>query len=205
MNALPIATAGRTAKRKSDRSRFRIARRKECSHHITAMKSQPVLRDATAADLPAINEIYNHYVLTSTCTYQITPESGAGREAWFGGRGPEHPVIVAEVDGAVAAWGSLSAFHKREAFAGTVENSVYVSHRHQRMGLGRLIMEELMRRARAQKLRTVVAAISADQEGSIALHARLGFVETGRLLRMGQKFGKVLDVVYMQWMPETAP
>lgn len=169
------------------------------------MNSLPVLRDATAADLPAINEIYNHYVLTSTCTYQIIPETAGGREAWFSGRGPQHPVIVAEVDGAVAAWGSLSPFHKREAFAGTVENSVYVSHRHQRRGLGRLIMEELMRRAREQRLRTVVAAISADQEGSIALHARLGFEETGRLRQMGCKFGRILDVVYMQWMPETAP
>lgn len=167
------------------------------------MNAPALLRDAAAADLPAINAIYNHYVQTSTCTYQIVPETAEGRAAWFAGRGPQHPVVVAESGGRVVAWGSLSAFHKREAFAGTVENSVYVSPDHQRLGLGRLLMEELLRRARAAGVRTVVAAISADQPGSIALHRGLGFTETGRLRRMGCKFGQVLDVVYMQWMPES--
>lgn len=159
-----------------------------------------ILRDATTADLTAINDIYNHYVLTSTCTYQVEPETEEGRLGWFRGRSPRHPVIVAEVEGTVVAWGSLSPFHKREAFARTVENSVYVSHRHQRLGLGRLIMEELIRRARAAGIHTIVAAISADQAGSIALHEQLGFTETGRLREVGRKFERTLDVVYMQLM-----
>ena len=159
------------------------------------------LRDATAADLPAINAIYNHYVLTSTCTYQILPSTLEERDAWFSGRAPRHPVIVAEDDGGeVVAWGSLSSFHKREAFERTVENSVYVSHTRQRLGLGRTVMEELIRRARARDVHTIVAAISSDQAGSLLLHERLGFVETGRLHEVGRKFGKVLDVVYMQLM-----
>jgi len=158
------------------------------------------LRDATEADLPAINDIYNHYVPISTCTYQMAPETEEGRRAWFTGRKPQHPVVVAELDGTVVAWGSLSPFHKREAYAGTVENSVYVSHLHQRCGLGRLIMEELIYRARASAIHTIVAAISADQEGSIALHDRLGFIETGRLREVGRKFDRLLDVVYMQLM-----
>lgn len=160
----------------------------------------PVLRDAADADLPAINAIYNHYVFTSTCTYQVTPETEESRRAWFTGRKPQHPVIVAELDGVVVAWGSLSPFHKREAYAGTVENSVYVSHLHQRRGLGRLIMEELIGRARSSGLHTIVAAISADQGGSIALHHCLGFVETGRLREVGRKFDRLLDVVLMQLM-----
>jgi L-amino acid N-acyltransferase YncA len=158
------------------------------------------LRDATAADLSAINAIYNHYVPISTCTYQMSPEPEESRRAWFSGRGPRHPVIVAEVDGAVVAWGSLSPFHKREAYAGTVENSVYVSHLHLRLGLGTKIMEELIRRARTAGTHTIVAVISADQEGSIALHRSLGFTETGRLREVGRKFGRLLDVVYMQLM-----
>lgn len=159
------------------------------------------LREATAADLLAINAIYNHYVLNSTCTYQIVPSTHEDREAWFAGRGPRHPVIVAEDEGGeVVAWGSLSPFHKREAFERTVENSVYVSHTHQRMGLGRMVMEELIQRARTSDVHTIVAAISSDQAGSLLLHERLGFVETGRLHEVGRKFGKILDVVYMQLM-----
>lgn len=158
------------------------------------------LRDATEADLPAINAIYNYCVLTSTCTYQMTPETEEARRAWFTGRGPRHPVIVAEHDGEVLAWGSLSAFHKREAYAQTVENSVYVSHLHQRRGLGTKIMEELIRRARAAGVHSIIAGISADQEGSIALHRRLGFTDGGRLREVGCKFDQQLDVVYMQLM-----
>ena len=160
------------------------------------------LRDATEADLSAINAIYNHCVLTSTCTYQLTPETEEARRAWFAGRGPRHPVIVAELDGAVAGWGSLSAYHKREAYAATVENSVYVSHLHQRRGLGTKIMEELIRRARAAGVHSIIAGVSADQEGSIALHRSLGFKDCGRMREVGSKFGRMLDVVYMQLMIE---
>ena len=86
--------------------------------------SSPTLRDATPADLDAINAIYNHYVLNSTCTFQIAPESPDSRAAWFANRSPAHPVIVAESAGEIIAWGSLSPFHKREAFAATA--SVWV-------------------------------------------------------------------------------
>ena len=159
------------------------------------------VRDATAADLPAINAIYNHYVPSSTCTYQLVPETEESRQAWFHGRQSQHPVIVAEENGVVVAWGSLSPFHKREAYAGTVENSVYVHHERQRQGLGRLLMEALLNRARAsESLHTIIAIISADQAGSIGLHQSLGFKQIGLLKEVGRKFGRILDVVYMQYM-----
>jgi L-amino acid N-acyltransferase len=161
------------------------------------------LRDATEADLPAINDIYNPRVLDSTCTFQITPATLEERQAWFTGRGPRHPVIVAEENGEILAWGSLSPFHKREAYAATVENSVYVHHDHQRRGLGRMVMEELIRRARASGAHSIVALIAAEQEGSIILHRSLGFTEAGRLREVGIKFGRVLDIVYMQLLLES--
>jgi phosphinothricin acetyltransferase len=156
------------------------------------------LRDARPDDLPSINAIYNHYVLTSTCTFQIEPETTEGRAAWFAGRGAAHPVLVAEEDGEVIAWGSLSPFHRREAFAATAENSVYVHAGHQRRGLGSRLLEALLARGRASGLHVIVAAISSDQEGSVALHARHGFVEVGRLREVGRKFGRTLDIIYMQ-------
>src|SRR3954471_5337179 len=112
--------------------------------------SSITLRPATAADLPAINDIYNHYVLNSTCTYQEVPEPLAGREAWFARHGPGHPVIVA-VDhaGVVVGWGSLSPYHARSAYRFTVENSVYVCHDQHRKGIVSALLADLIERARA--------------------------------------------------------
>ena len=74
-------------------------------------------RPATIADLDAINAIYNHYVEHSTCTYQTVPSTAQERRDWFDAHGPEHPVIVAEENGQIVGWGSLSRFHPRQAYS----------------------------------------------------------------------------------------
>src|SRR5947208_2649901 len=88
------------------------------------------IRLAVAADLPAINDIYNYYVEHSTCTYQETPDSLAEREEWLAKHRPdEYPVTVAvDANGLVVGWGSLSAFRPRSAYRFSVENSVYIRH-----------------------------------------------------------------------------
>ncbi|HEV8292247.1 MAG TPA: hypothetical protein VGP94_10000, partial [Tepidisphaeraceae bacterium] len=73
------------------------------------------IRLAKEGDLSIINEIYNHYVVNSTCTYQLEPEKMEDRAKWFAAHGAKHPVTVAEVDGEVLGWGSLSQFHRRAA------------------------------------------------------------------------------------------
>ena len=160
----------------------------------------PRIRPATAADLPAINSIYNHFVLHSTCTYQEVPSTADERAAWFAGHGPEHPVTVAELDGEVVGWGSLSRFHARSAYRRTVENSVYIRHDLHRRGLGRVLLEDLIERGKAIGHRTILALIDADQAGSVALHRACGFAPVARLKEVGFKFGRWLDVVYMQRM-----
>jgi phosphinothricin acetyltransferase len=160
----------------------------------------PVLRPATSADLPAINAIYNHYVLSCTCTYQTVPSTAEEREDWFGKHGEKHPVIVAEHEGAVIGWGSLSKLHERQAFARSVEDSVYIHHAHHGRGLGKMLLTELLRLAADRGHHTVLAAISGDQERSLRLHAAFGFVEAGRIREAGYKFDRWLDVVWMQKM-----
>jgi len=96
------------------------------------------IRLATPDDLPAINDIYNHFVLTSTCTYQTEPETMVARRAWLDAHGHAHPVTVALDGDQVVGWGSLSAFHKRAAYNRTVENSVYVHPQQHRKGIGAL-------------------------------------------------------------------
>jgi L-amino acid N-acyltransferase YncA len=161
----------------------------------------PLLRPATEADLPAINAIYNYYVPRSTCTYQLEPETMAARLAWFRDHVPEkYPVIVAEADGEVIGWGSLSKFRERAAYDPTVEASVYIRHDRHRQGLGRTILVDLIERARQVGFHSIIGGASADQTASVALQERLGFQRVAHLKQVGYKFGQWLDVVYLQLM-----
>ena len=156
------------------------------------------IRPAAESDLVAINDIYNHYVLRSTCTYQDEPEPLDDRRRWFSHHGDKHPVIVAEVDGQVFGWGSLSAYHARSAYRRTVENSVYVHHQHHRHGIGSLLLQDLIVRARVLGHHAIIAGIDADQTASVALHARFHFEKVGHFKQVGFKFGRWLDVIYME-------
>lgn len=162
------------------------------------MNTELQIRPATAADLEAINAIYNHYVLHSTCTYQLRPETAAERQAWFDRHGAEHPITVAVGRGAIVGWGSLSPFHPREAYRQTVEDSVYLHPEWRGQGLGTALLADLITRAKALGHHAIIAAIDGAQPASIALHARQGFVEVGRLRAVGRKFGRWLDAVYME-------
>ena len=156
------------------------------------------IRLATADDLPAINEIYNHCVLHSSCTYQEAPEPMEGRRQWFARHDAAHPVTVAEMGGRVVGWGALSAYHARAAYRNTVENSVYVDHEFYRQGIGSLILRDLISRGRAIGYHAIIASIDAGQTASIALHARFAFEEVGHFKQVGFKFGSWLDVVYLE-------
>jgi L-amino acid N-acyltransferase YncA len=158
------------------------------------------LRPATESDLVAINDIYNHYVHHSTCTYQEESEPLDSRRQWFRHHGDQHPIIVAEAGGQVAGWGSLSTYHARSAYGHTVENSVYVHHQHRRRGIGSRLLEELIVRARQFGYRVIIASIDGDQAASIALHAKHHFEKVGHFKQVGFKFNRWLDVIYMELM-----
>ena len=160
--------------------------------------NEPQIRLATEADLPIINDIYNHYVLNSTCTYQLEPERMEDRLKWFAAHGVKHPVTVVEVEGKVVGWGSLSQFHRRAAYANTVENSIYIHHEQRRKGLGSALLADQIRRAREIGHHTILAIIDSDQPGSIGLHQKYGFAKAAHLRQLGFKFNRWLDVVYMQ-------
>jgi phosphinothricin acetyltransferase len=158
------------------------------------------IRLATTADLDAINDIYNHYVLNSTCTYQTEPESIEARRAWFTNHGPAHPITVAEQSNRIAGWASISRFHARAAYSRSVENSVYVHPDRQRQGIGRALLTDLIDRARALGHHTIIAGIDAEQAPSVAIHAAHGFEQVALLKEVGFKFNRWLHVIYMQKM-----
>jgi phosphinothricin acetyltransferase len=160
-----------------------------------------LLRLATEADLPAINAIYNHYVLTSTCTYDFEPITAETRVAWFREHDPErYPVIVAERDGAVIGWGSLSKFRPRAGYDPTCEATVYIHADFHRQGLGRAILVDLIGRARQAGFHSIIGGASAEQTASIRLQESLGFQPVAHFREVGYKFGQRLDVVFLQLM-----
>jgi L-amino acid N-acyltransferase len=156
------------------------------------------LRLAAESDLIAINDLYNYYVLHSTCTYQEQPEPISDRHIWFHNHGQKHPVIVAVYRGKVVGWGSLSPYHQRTAYRHTVENSVYVHPDWHHHGIGSLLLQDLIKRSRELGHRAIIAAIDSDQTDSIRLHAKYNFQHAGRLQRVGLKFGQWLDAIYME-------
>jgi phosphinothricin acetyltransferase len=162
------------------------------------------IRLATETDLVAINDIYNHYVLTSTATYQEESEPMEGRRAWFAKhQSSEHPATVAiNESNAIVGWGSLSPWRDRSAYRFSVENSVYVRHDLHGHGIGSALLADLIARAQSAKLKTIVAGIDAEQRPSIALHRRFGFEINGTMKQVGYKFDRWLDVVFMQLMLE---
>lgn len=158
------------------------------------------IRLATIADLPAIRAIFNHYVATSTCTFQLEPETEEEHHRWFTERAAGHPVTVAELAGEVAGWGALSAWKSRCAYAHSVEASVYIRHDMHRRGIGRAILTDLIERARTAGHHTILGGACTEHAASLALQESLGFVRVGCLREVGFKFGRWLDVAYLQLM-----
>jgi phosphinothricin acetyltransferase len=107
---------------------------------------------------------------------------------------------VATEFGEVVGWASISKFHQRSAYGRTVENSVYVRHDLHRRGIGRALLADLIERAKGAGHHTIMALIDRDQSGSIAIHRDFGFTAVAHLREVGFKFGRWLDVVYMQKM-----
>lgn len=159
------------------------------------------VRLAEARDAEAIRTIYNHEVLTGTSTFDLRERTTEEQRDWMAAHLGAHPAIVAvETGGEVLGFGALSPFRQRPAYTTTVENSVYVADRHRGQGVGRALLVELLRLARATGFHTVIARIGGHNEGSIALHRRCGFVEVGVEREIGRKFGQWLDVVVLQAM-----
>ena len=163
-----------------------------------------MLRLARAEDLPAVTAIYNDAIARTTGTFDTEAKTLDEQRAWFEMHGASHPVIVAEEGGRVVAWASFSPWSDRCAYARSAEVSVYVDEAARGRGLAGELLDELLRRGRAAGVKQAMARITADNEISLRLHARRGFVEAGRLKRVGEKFGRVLDVHILQLSLEDA-
>jgi L-amino acid N-acyltransferase len=147
--------------------------------------------------------IYNREIESGTATFDMSPRSLEEQLEWVAEHSGAHPAVVAvAVDDAgedvVVGFGSLSPYRPRAAYSTTVEDSVYVAEASQRMGIGRAILDELLRLAEAHGFHAVMARIGGKNDASVALHAACGFEMIGTEREVGRKFGQWLDVVCMQ-------
>lgn len=158
-----------------------------------------LIRDAAPADAAAILTIYNQAVRETTAIWNSIESDLAGREAWLAERtAAGFPVLVAEIGGAVAGYASYGHFRAWPGYRFTVEHSVYVAAEAQGRGVGRALLAALIERARADGKHAMIAGVEAGNAASIALHAALGFREVGRLPQVGAKFGRWLDLAFLQ-------
>lgn len=156
------------------------------------------IRRATASDATGIARIYNHYILSSTATFDTEPKSVEERAEWIADRDPAHPVFVSERDGAIVAWGALGPYRARRAWGQTAEVAVYVADGMTGMGLGPRMLGALIEAAGSAGLHVLVSQIVSENEASIRMTSRAGFSEVGTLREVGRKFDRWLDVVIMQ-------
>lgn len=161
------------------------------------------IRLATQADAEDINDIYNHYVRTSTCTFHLDPVTTQERVEWLSKHNDRYPVLIATINNQTVGWASLSPFRERPAYAGTTESSVYIHKDFQRQGIAKQLMVELIERANKLGYRTILAGAEASQTASIKLHESLGFRRTALFKEVGFKFDQWLDTVFLQLMLPT--
>lgn len=157
------------------------------------------LRDARIEDLPGILDIYNDAVRNTTAIWNETPVDLANRQAWFEARAQQgYPILVAVDDTGVLGYASFGDWRPFEGFRHTVEHSVYIRGDQRGKGLGPILMAALIERARTCDKHVMVAAIESGNAASIRLHERLGFATTGQMAQVGVKFGRWLDLTFMQ-------
>lgn len=163
-----------------------------------------IVRAAKVEDLPGILAIYNDAVLTTTATYDYEPRTLEHRTAWYEDHVKNnYPIFVALDDAqAVVGWSALNRYHDRKGYRYTTENSVYVAAAERGKGIGKRLMSPLVESARERGFHAILAAIDAQNEASIRLHARFGFERVGCFKQVGFKFGRWLDVVYMELLLE---
>ena len=160
-----------------------------------------VIRPVEDTDVPDIREIYNHYVTNSVVTFDEKKWTLAQwREKIAYLRKLGMPFLVAQSpSGQVLGYALVQPMSSKSAFRYSVENSIYLGHAATGKGLGRALLEALIAASEQSGIHQMVAVISdKGAESSIALHEKLGFVEVGRMGRVGFKFGRWLGTIYLQ-------
>ncbi len=155
--------------------------------------------DASRDDLAGILAIYNEVIRHSTAVYSEEEFTPARGEAWFDTK-MQHgfPMIVARDAAGIAGFGTFGEFRAWPCYRNSVEHSVHVRADRRGQGIGRILVTELLERAAAAGKHVMIGGIDADNAASLSLHRSLGFIEVGHFREVGFKFGRWLDLKFMQ-------
>ena len=157
-----------------------------------------IIRAAAVTDACSIAPIYAHHVLHGTASFETEPPT---LEFWVAKINDliarQWPFLVAEGDGVLFGYAYVTQFRDRAAYAHSCENSIYLDHAATGQGIGTLLLQALINAARDAGFEQMIAVIS-DEMASVPLHHKLGFRHAGRMEKVGMKFGRLLDTVYMQ-------
>jgi len=167
--------------------------------NCTVASFAPIIRPAAPTDAPPIAAIYAHHVRHGTATFDTEPppvEFWSEKIDLLAAR--NWPFLVAEAEGEIAGYAYATQFRDRPAYARTCEDSIYVRAAWHGRGIGGALLDALCDNAVASNFHEMIAVIGGGEAASVALHAKAGFRHAGRMERVGEKFGRLLDTVYMQ-------
>ena len=158
-----------------------------------------MIENASRRDLAQILAIYNEVIRNSTAVYSEEEFTPARGETWFDAKMDRgYPLIVVRDPSGIAGFGTFGEFRAWPCYRHSVEHSVHVRADRRGQGIGRALVLELLARAAASSKHVMIAGIDADNAVSIGLHRSLGFVAVGHFHEVGFKFGRWLDLVFMQ-------
>src|ERR1700722_16360140 len=153
---------------------------------MPACSQMPTVRDATRQDLPEILSIYNEVIRNSTAVYSEIEFTPARGDSCFDAKAEQgFPFIVARTDMGIVGFGTFGEFRAWPCYRHTVEHSVHIRADRRGLGLGRMLVTELMGRASAMHKHVMIAGIDADNTASLKLHHRLGFIQVGHFHEVG--------------------
>jgi L-amino acid N-acyltransferase YncA len=157
------------------------------------------IRDAGVDDLPDLLAIYNDVIATSTAIYREEPATLDDRVSWWSARVAQgYPVLVATEQGRVVGFASFADFRAWPGYRFTVEHSVHVRADRRGAGVGTALMRQLLIRAAALGKHVVIAGVDADNHPSLRFHEHLGFRRVAHFSQVGFKFGRWLDLIFLQ-------
>lgn len=155
-----------------------------------------IIRKAEIKDLKELLEIYNYEVKHGVATLDLEPKTLPEWQEWFEKHNVgNHPLFVAEVEGRVAGYVSLSSYREKEAFKTTVELSIYIGAEYRKRGIAGKLMAFILEEAKKdESIHTVVSVITGGNEASRKLHEKFGFEFCGTIKEVGMKFGEYRDI-----------